>query len=153
MKSDLEQAVELLKETNITCVLCKDGQIYTSTERGVKPLIAFVESGRDYRGFSAADKIVGKAAAMLYVLLGVHTVFAEVMSEGGIYTLARHGIASFCDTSVKEIQNRSNTGICPMEEAVAKIDAPDEGMKAIQKKLSAMQEIHKEIHKMKGKIS
>lgn len=143
MKSDLEQAVELLKETKSTCVLCKDGQIHISTERGVKPLIAFVESGRDYRGFSAADKIVGKAAALLYVLLGVHMVFAEVMSEDGIYTLARHGITPLCDTSVKEIRNRVGTGICPMEEAVAEINATDEGIKAIQKKLSAMQEIHK----------
>ena len=138
MKSDLEQAKTLLEENNYTCVLCKDGQIYTSTERGVKPLIAFIESGRDFKGFSAADKIVGKAAALLYVLLGVHTVFAEVMSEAGIHTLARHGITPQCNTSVKEIRNRTNTGMCPMEETVKEITKPLDGLSAIRNKITAM---------------
>lgn len=38
------------------------------------------------------------AVALLCVLPGVHTVFAEVMSEDGIYTLARHGITPLYDT-------------------------------------------------------
>ena len=138
MKSDLEQAKTLLEENNYTCVLCKDGQIYTSTERGVKPLIAFIESGRDFRGFSAADKIVGKAAALLYVLLGVQTVFAEVMSEDGIYTLKKHGITPLCNTSVKEIRNRTNTGMCPMEETVKEITKPLDGLLAIRNKITVM---------------
>ncbi len=138
MKSDLEQAKTLLKENNYTCVLCKDGQTYTSTERGVKPLLKWVESGQDFKGFSVADRIVGKAAALLYVLLGVHTVFAEVMSEDGTYTLARHGITPLCDTSVKEIRNRTNTGMCPMEEVVKGIAKPLDGFSAIRNKITAM---------------
>ena len=103
MKNDLRQAKTQLKENNYTCVLWKDGQTYTDTERGVKPLLKWVESEQDFKGFSAADKIVGKASALLYVLLGVHTFFAEVMSEGGIYMLARHGITPLCDAFVKYI--------------------------------------------------
>ncbi len=142
MKSDLEQAKTLLEENNYTCVLCKDGQIYTSTERGVKPLIAFAESGQDFRDFSAADRIVGKAAAMIYVLLGVQTVFAEVMNEDGIYTLARHGITPLCNTSVKEIRNRTNTGMCPMEEAVKEIADPQEGLYTVKRRLEQMMTKH-----------
>lgn len=142
MKSDLEQAKTLLEENNYTCVLCKDGQTYTSTEHGVKPLLKWVESEQDFKGFSAADKIVGKAAALLYVLLGVHTVFAEMMSEDGIYTLARHGITPLCDTSVKEIRNRADTGMCPMEEAVKEITDPKEGLYALKKRLEQMMQKH-----------
>ena len=142
MKSDLEQAKTLLEENNYTCVLCKDGETYTSTERGVKPLIAFAESGQDFKDFSAADKIVGKAAALLYVLLGVHTVFAQVTSEDGSYTLARHGITPLCDTSVKEIRNRADTGMCPMEEAVKEITDPKEGLYALKKRLEQMMTKH-----------
>ena len=138
MKSDLEQAKTLLEENSYTYVLCKDGQTYTSIERGVKPLLKWIESGQDFKDFSAADKIVGKAAALLYVLLGVYTVFAEVMSEDGIYTLARHGITPLCDASVKEIRNRTNTGVCLMEEAVKGIVKPLDGFSAIRNKITVM---------------
>ena len=79
--------------------------MYSSTERGVKPLLDFIENGPNLRGFSAADKIVGKAAALLYVLLGVKEVYAPVMSETALYTLAHNGILPLCDCSV----NRSAT--------------------------------------------
>lgn len=138
MKSDLEQAKILLEENNYTCVLCKDGQTCTSTERGVKPLLKWVESRQNFKGFCAADRIVGKAAALLYVLLGVHMVFAEVMSEDGIDTLERHGITPLCGTSVKEIRNRMNTGMCPMEEAVKEITDPKEGLYALKKRIEQM---------------
>ena len=83
----------------------------------MKPLIAWISNGIDLKDFCAADRIVGKAA-LLYSLLGVDTVYAHVMSEAGIYTLAKNGITPLCDTSVKEILNRMNTDLCPMEEAV-----------------------------------
>lgn len=138
MKSDLEQAKTLLKKDHYTCVLCQNGQAFTSTERGIKPLLKWVESEQDFKDFSAADKIVGKAAALLYVLLDVDTVFAEVMSEDGIHTLTGHGITPLYDTSVKEIRNRTNTGMCPMEEAVKEITDPKEGLYALKKRLEQM---------------
>lgn len=45
--------------------MCKGSTIYISTERGVKPLIDRIDDGTDLQGFSAADKVVGKAAAFL----------------------------------------------------------------------------------------
>lgn len=63
------------------------------------------------------------------------------MSEAGRNTLARHGITPLCEIAVKEIHNRTNTGMCPMEEAVEKITDPDEGLIAIKKKLAAIKKI------------
>ena len=73
MKNDLKKAIDILNSGQYTCVLCKDNEIHISTERGVKPLLEWLESGIALKGFSAADKVVGKAAAFLYVLLGVTT--------------------------------------------------------------------------------
>ncbi len=38
-------------------------------------------SGMDFRGCAAADKIVGKASAMLFVLAGVKAVYACTSHE------------------------------------------------------------------------
>ena len=67
----MENAKELLESGGYTCVITDGDRVLTSTLRGVKPLVQFLESGRDLTGFSAADKVVGRATAYLYVLLGV----------------------------------------------------------------------------------
>ena len=140
MKNDTVTAHNMLYNGGYTCVLCKGDKIYTSRKRGVKPLIEFIESGIDFREFSAADKVVGKAAAFLYVILGVDAVYADVMSDAAIYTLARHGVQPICDRSTKFIYNRDGTGLCPMEETVSEIESPKNAVVAIQNKLKMFQE-------------
>lgn len=98
-----------------------------------------LSSHTDCKDYSAADKIVGKAAAMLYVLLGVSEVYAQVMSESAQYTLARHGILPICDTSVKQIINRTGSDICPMEATVENINDPVDAFAALKTRIAAMQ--------------
>ena len=74
---DLNRARALLTEGGYTCVLCRGEVFHTATHRGVKPLVDWLDSGLDLRGFSAADKVVGRATAFLYVLLGVRAVHAQ----------------------------------------------------------------------------
>lgn len=138
MNKNITKAINLLTDGQYTCVLCKEDEVYTSTERGVKPLLGWLDSGIDLKDFSAADKIVGKAAAFLYVLLGVKEVYAEVMSKAAIDTLSKNGIAASCDIEVESIINRAGTGKCPMEETVWDISDPLEALEAIKDKLSKM---------------
>lgn len=138
MNKNIMKAINLLTDGQYTCVLCKEDEVYTSTERGVKPLLGWLDSEIDLKDFSAADKIVGKAAAFLYVLLGVKEVYAEVMSKAAIDTLSKNGIDSSCDIAVESIINRAGTGKCPMEETVWDISDPLEALEAIKDKLSKM---------------
>ena len=138
MKADLTKAIDTLNSGNYTCVLCKDNAIYTSTERGVKPLIEWLDGDIDLNGFSAADKVVGKAAAFLYVLLGVKEVYARVMSEGAVQVFSENGIGYQYDESAKNIINRTKTGICPMEQTVEKISSPSEALAAVRLKLNQL---------------
>lgn len=140
MKNDMITAHNMLYSGEYTCVLCRDDKIYTSKERGVKPLVEFIESGIDFKEFSAADKVVGKAAAFLYVILGVDTVYADVMSEAAIHTLARHGIQPICNKSTTFINNRNGIGLCPMEETVLEIENSENAIVAIRNKLKMLQE-------------
>ena len=134
----MEQARNLLIAGGYTCVVHKEGTVYTATERGVKPLVRWLTEGIDVRGFSAADKVVGRATAYLYVLLGVKEVWAAVMSEAAAEVLQRHGIAASQDELVPHIINRAGTGICPFEEAVLDIQTPEEALTAIREKMQAM---------------
>ena len=134
----MEQSRRILEENGYTCVLKKDDTIYTATERGVKPLVRWLTEGIDAKGFSAADKVVGRATAYLYVLLGVKAVWAAVMSEAAAEVLRRHGIEAAQDKLVPNIINRSGTGICPFEEAVLHIQTPEEALTAIREKMQEM---------------
>lgn len=136
---DLLNAKERLSVGGYTCVLCKGDILHTTTERGVKPLVRWLTEGTDLRGFSAADKVVGKATAYLYCLLGVKAVHSLVMSSAAARVLAENGIAATQETLVENIINRQGTGICPFEEAVWQIADPQEALTAIREKMAQMQ--------------
>ena len=61
-------------------------------------MLGFIREGKDLAGYCAADRVVGRAAAMLFVKAGVRAVFADVMSVGAERFLKAHGIETGCDT-------------------------------------------------------
>ena len=135
---DLERAKTVLASQDYTCVLCRGGNVRSTTLRGVKPLVSWLESGADFKGYCAADKVVGRATAYLYQLLGVKSVYAQVMSESALAVLEQAGIEASFDQLVPNIINRKGDGICPFEEAVLGIHAPEEAKTAIYAKMDAM---------------
>ena len=87
--TDIEKAKEALGTHSIA--LCKNGKVITSDKRGVAPLAEFIWGGTDISGFSAADRVVGKAAAMLMIKAGITEVFALTISENAEKLLKSHG--------------------------------------------------------------
>lgn len=136
--TELESAKQILLSRNCTCVLYREGTVYTSNERGVKPLVSWLDSGLDLRRFSAADRVVGKATAFLYCLLGVCQVYAGVMSKGALEVFSDYGIYAEYDTLAEHIINRRKTGYCPFELAVWELHKPEEALPAIREKMEQM---------------
>ena len=134
--NELDKVKEILLTGGYTCVLCKEGLEYSSTQRGVKPLLDLLDSKKDLRHAYAADKTVGAGAAHLYALLGVSAVWARVMSERGRQILLQNGIEAICDDIVPFIINRAGDGMCPIESAVGNIDSPTEALAQIRLTLS-----------------
>lgn len=131
-------AKEILIAGGYTCVLTDGGAVYTSTDRGVKPLVRFLESGEVPAGLSAADKVVGRATAYLYALLKVKEVYAQVISQPAVEVLREHGIGVRYHKLVPNIINRKGDGICPFEAAVLEIRDANSAYDAIRKKMAAM---------------
>ena len=135
---DLENAREALAAEGCTCVLCKGDVYYKSTRRGVAPLMGWLEEGLDVRGFSAADKVVGKATAFLYCLLGVRAVHANVVSEAAAKVLEENNIPLSWEQKVPAIQNRTGDGLCPMETATRDVTDPADAPAAIRAALARL---------------
>lgn len=135
---DLQTARQRLQAEGFTCVLCKEGQFHTSTQRGVAPLLQLLDTGTRVEGFSAADRVVGKATAFLYVLLGVRQVHALVMSKPAAQVLQTYGIAASWDTLVEGIVNRQKDGPCPMEAATLEVTDPHAALEAVRRTLERL---------------
>lgn len=139
MRNDTEKAREILESQGYTCVMCKDDISHTATQRGVKPLLDWLDSGIDFTGYCAADRVVGRATAFLYCLLGVDEVYAHVISRPAADVLNAHGITCEAGKLVDGIINRTGTGPCPFEAAVMDITDAGEALTAIRNKMAQMQ--------------
>lgn len=135
---DLCTAKRILEEENCTCVLCRGDTVYRSHRRGVAPLLQLLDEGTDVAGFSAADKVVGKATAFLYCLLEVKAVHALVISEPAAQVLQKAGIRASWQTRVPGIRNRQQNGPCPMEQATQSCCTAQEALAAIRQTLARL---------------
>lgn len=133
--ADLARARELLAEGGRTVVAVRGDDVLASEERGVRPLLGWVSSGVSLEGFSVADKVVGKAPALLYCLLRPRAVFAPVMSGAARELLEAHGIEAACEVVVDRILNAAKTGQCPIDASVTDVSDPQEGLAAIRARL------------------
>ena len=134
--SDLSVAMDHLP--GHTLALCRNGAVITSDKRGVAPMVDFFSEGKDLAGYSAADKTVGKAAAMLFIKAGISELYADVLSHAALSLLESHGVKVSFTTLTDRILNRDGTGLCPMESAVIGTDDIDKGVKIITEKLELM---------------
>lgn len=122
-----------------TICLCKGGKCLYSDERGITPMMDLIERGVDLTGYSVADKVVGRAAAFLFVKCGIREVFAVTLSEGGRAVLEAHGIPVRYGVLAEKIINRAGTDMCPMEKATANAQTAEEAYLILKEKLRKMQ--------------
>lgn len=134
----LEQAKSSLITSASTIAVVSNGEVFTSQERGVKPLLRLLTEKKGFlKGASVADKVIGKAAALLMVLGEIKEVHTHIISEPAIQVFENHNIIFYYDEKVTRIVNRIGDGLCPMESLCLDIDDPKEAFLAIKNKLSA----------------
>lgn len=121
-----------------TICLCKDGKCLFSEKRGIAPMMDFIAEGVDLSGYSVADLVVGKAAAMLFAKCKIKQVFAKTLSFAGKKALETFGIGYECETLTERIINRDGTDICPMEKTVLNTDNPEKAYVLLKNKLKEL---------------
>jgi hypothetical protein len=125
-QSDLAQAKDKLFEGEFSLVVVKNGTVlFESKSHGVSDTLRMIDTlGERAQGASVADKIVGKAGALLCVYSGIKAIYGSIMSEGAVSLLNERGVHCEFGTVVPKILNRKGDDICPFDKAVTGIVDP-----------------------------
>lgn len=120
-----------------TCFILKDNEvIFTSEEKGVKPMIDFyLLNGISLEPLTVVDRIIGKGALMLAKLIGANYVVTPIISEIALEFADEQNVIVEYSKVVPYIINRTKDGQCPIEISVTDIDDIDVGYEMIQKTL------------------
>ncbi|RHG13632.1 DUF1893 domain-containing protein [Tyzzerella nexilis] len=140
MNDRLEQAVALLKEKQVSCVIWIEGkEPILSDEIGIKPLMKELRKERHaFEHGVIADKVVGKAAALMAILGGAKAVYGQVLSESAEKILQIYGIEYAYEEKVPYIENRTKTGQCPLEESVISVDDPEKAFEVLEETIAGL---------------
>ena len=134
MRTDLDIAAKRLNQKNLNLVVVKNGKVLFETEsQGLNDLVkAINQLQSSMKGSSVADKIVGRAAALLFVYSGVSAVFAATISDGGIEILDNNNVFHEFEKRVPRILNLKKTDVCPFEKLVAGLSSPEEAYERLK---------------------
>ena len=133
--NSLEKAIDFLKKENATLVAINKDEIYISHSRGVAPILEKIDENPSFFcGASVADKVIGKAAAMLLSKYKIKELHTPLISERALEYFEKTQISVTYDNLVPNIINRDKTDICPMEKCVLSTDDEDEAERLIRLK-------------------
>ena len=135
MSGDLKIAAKLLEEEGHALVVVRDGRVLLSSRMpGVSSLLDALENNL-LPGASVADKVFGRAAAMIAVQGEVTAIHSPLMSQGATEVLTDAGILYSAGATIPTIRNRENTGACPIEAATEFTVVPEKGVNAVRQLL------------------
>jgi len=138
---DLEIAKKRLNEKGLALSVVKDVEIiFESVSHGISGFLEAVEKLEErLEGASVADRVVGKAIALLCVYANVKAVYAMTLSERAKVVLEKHAIHHELDNLVESILDINKVGMCPFERLATEISDPAEAYErlgALQRSLS-----------------
>ena len=131
---DLKLAKQRLKEKKFNLLIVKDGGVIFATKsQGIRGLLQAIEKlGKQLIGSSVADRIVGRAAAMLCAYFKASSVFAVTISEEGEKMLKENEISYQFENRVPNILNYERTDVCPFEKHVMGLTKPEEAYEKLK---------------------
>ena len=130
--SDLELAAEKLENTDYSLVVVNNQEVLAKRkDRGVGGILELYDKNPQILANSAvADKIIGRAVAMICELGGVKSCYTPTISQGAVEILQRAEIKYETEKKVAAIRNREDTGLCPIEQLTLGLEDSE---KAVQK--------------------
>ena len=144
LMTESEQLVQATIRSGGATLCAADGGelVYRLTGRGISALLTAVEEECvvSHGPLDWGDKLVGRAAALLFALVHPRSVFALTMSAGAQDVLRTAGIPFACDAAILDVLNQTGTGPCPMETAVSGIDEPLAALETLKQVSQALSE-------------
>ena len=131
---------KLVNSENNLMVFREDELLFSSSGRGISPLIEAIDAiGREnLLGVTTADRVVGKAAALLNLYMGAAEVHAGVISGGAMRLLSEHGVGYEFLEDTDVVKAKNGVVFCPFEKLVWDVSDPEEAHALIRAKLAEL---------------
>lgn len=137
---DLEIAKKQLYDKNLTLTIVKNGIILFQTDsHRISGFIGAIEKfGVQLNGASVADRVAGKALALLCVYAGIRQIYTEVLSRKAQAVFDDNKILYEWKEIIDNILDLDKVGVCPFEKVAADISDPIEFFAAFKTLLKKM---------------
>jgi hypothetical protein len=137
---DLDLAKKQLYDKELTLVIAKSGQVLFETDaHRISGFLHAIDTlGPQLKGASVADKVAGKALALLCVYAGIREVYAEVLSKKAQALFDENHVSYAWGQMVENVLDLNKTGVCPFEKAAAAISDPKDSYGAFKSLLAKM---------------
>ena len=137
---DLELAKKQLYNKQLTLAIVKNNQVLFQTDsHRISGFIHAIDTlGTQLKGASIADKVAGKALALLCIYAGIHEVYAEVLSKRAQALFEENQVVCQWKKLVDNVLDLNKTGVCPFEKAAAEISDPNDSYEAFKALLEKM---------------
>ena len=133
--------LDILEESGLNLLVFNGEEtVFSSRSGGIMPLIEAIE-GLDRRGLEeliTADRIVGRAAVLLNIHLGVSEVHAMLISIEAKKLLQTNGISFQFREETDAIKMKDGIIYCPFERLVQGISDPEEAYVKVKAELNDM---------------
>ncbi len=137
---DLKLAEERLYTCELTLVIVKNGEVFFETDsHRISGFIKAIEQlGPQLREASVADRVAGKALALLCVYAGVRDIYAEVLSRKAQAVFEKNHISMEWRHLVDNVLDLNKSGVCPFEQVAAGLSDPAESFEVFKALLEKM---------------
>lgn len=124
---DLEIAKKQLHDKELTLVIVKNEQVIFQTDsHRISGFIHAIDTlGTQLNGASVADRVAGKALALLCVYAGITEVYAEVLSKNAQALFEENKVVCQWKQLVDNVLDLNKIGVCPFEKAAFGISDPE----------------------------
>lgn len=129
-----ELAINELNNSEYSLIIVKDDKIvYKSKKESVGSIVGLLENHSQLLKESiVADKIIGRAVAMICDYSSVQFCYGKIVSSGAVDIFEKRNLDYKAENIVKAIKNRDNTDLCPIEKLTLDVDDSEEGIKRIK---------------------
>ena len=126
--NDLEIAIARLRKERVAIAIVKNGEVLFETRS--RRISGFLEAidrlDGQLESSSIADRVAGKAVALLCVYIDAKAVYSDVLGKQARIVLDEHGVKCSWRDLVENILNSDRSDLCPFEKAAETISDPSE---------------------------
>jgi len=140
--NDLKIAKHTLYKKELTLAIVKNGEaMFETRSHRISGFLGAIEQfGAKLEGASVADRVAGKAIALLCVYAKINEVYAEILSKKAKTVFEENRISHEWKELVDNVLDLNKSGVCPFEKAATGISDPKDAyraFKALQESLKA----------------